>query len=136
MLSGQIVVTARVVLGVVFAVAAAGKLRSRQRFTELAGSLAPLGGPSTDWRPVAAVLVAGEAGTAVLLALPATTGIGLAASTTLLVGLSAGIARVLRRGRVLRCRCFGSAGAPLRRGWRSVAHRLSPPACAHPSAPA
>ncbi len=114
MFASQFVLTARIVLGVVFAVAAAGKLRSRQRFTEFTASLAPLRRPGTDWRPVAAAVAAGEAATAILLALPGTTAAGLAAATALLVALSAGIVASLARGRELRCRCFGTTGATLR----------------------
>lgn len=114
MLSAQFVLGVRIVVGVVFAVAAAGKLRSRQSFTEFAGSLAPLGRPGTDWRPVAAAVATGEVGTAVLLAVPGTTGIGLAAATALLLALSAGIGSALARGRELRCRCFGTSGSTLR----------------------
>jgi hypothetical protein len=114
MFAAQFVVTARIVVGIVFAVAAIGKLRSPRRFTEFADSLAPLGRPGTDWRPVAAAVAAGEVATATLLALPSTAGAGLAMATALLAALAAGIVTSLTRGRELRCRCFGTGGATLR----------------------
>lgn len=107
--------TSRALLAVVFAVAFHGKAVRRGAFVDFARSLAPLG-PVFGSRPVAAAVVAAEAGAAVLLVLPGLPVAGLAAAAALLAALSAGIALVLRGRRPVRCNCFGTGGAVLDTG--------------------
>jgi hypothetical protein len=106
--------TCRALLGAVFLAALAEKLRSRGAFTELAESLRELGGlPAPTWIGVGAVLVVLEATVVALLA--AAPAAGFALALALLASFVAVLARALRQGRRVRCRCFGAAGGILGR---------------------
>ncbi len=115
MLGAQFVLAARVLVGLVFAVAALGKLAGRNRLTEFADSLAPLGWSPVGWLPVAAGTAVAELAVAVLVGFPATAGLGLGLATAVLLVFCAAIARSMRLRRRVTCRCFGRAGAVLGR---------------------
>ncbi|MFB9683465.1 MauE/DoxX family redox-associated membrane protein [Amycolatopsis plumensis] len=115
MLGAQFVLAARVLVGLVFAVAAVGKLAGRRRLTEFADSLAPLGRSPVGWLPVAAGTAVVELATAVLVAFPATSRLGLGLGAVVLLVFCAAIVRSLRLGRRVTCRCFGRSGAVLGR---------------------
>jgi len=115
MLGAQFVLAARVMVGLVFAVAAVGKLAGRQRLTEFADSLAPLGRSPVGWLPVAAGTAVAELAVAVLVGFPATSRPGLGLATAILLLFCAAIARSMRLGRRVTCRCFGRSGAVLGR---------------------
>ncbi|MGA8117620.1 MAG: MauE/DoxX family redox-associated membrane protein [Actinocatenispora sp.] len=114
MLSGQLVLAVRVLTGIVFAVAAFGKLRSPRHFAGFVTSLAPLGVPASLRPAVAGAMAVAEAATVVLVALPGTVPVGLAAAAALLVVFCAGIAYAVRTGRAVPCHCFGSTGSELK----------------------
>jgi uncharacterized membrane protein YphA (DoxX/SURF4 family) len=114
MIGAQIVLAARVVVGLVFAVAALGKLGSRQRILETSAALAGLGRPPVlNWPALAVALAGMEAATAILVALPATQRLGLLLGAALLVVFCSAIAVSLRRRQTVTCRCFGGAGGVL-----------------------
>jgi hypothetical protein len=100
----------RVLLAATLVVAAVGKLRSRTAFAVFAETLSDLGWRSQRWRLLAAALLpAAELGSAVLLAVPASRMWGYVAALVLLLSMTVIGAAMLRRGRRLRCRCFGRA---------------------------
>lgn len=99
----------RVVLGFVFAVAAAGKARSSNDFADSLTSL----GIRRYTRPTAFAVIAAEVICVVLLAVPSTARWGHALALALLVAFSAGIALTVRSRAVVACRCFGSNGRQL-----------------------
>ncbi|WP_086841155.1 MauE/DoxX family redox-associated membrane protein [Amycolatopsis kentuckyensis] len=115
MLGAQFVLAARVLVGLVFVVAAAGKLAGRVRLTEFADALAPLGRSPVGWLPVAAATAVAELAVAVLVGFPATYRPGLGLATAILLVFCAAIARSMRLGRRVTCRCFGRSGAVLGR---------------------
>jgi hypothetical protein len=115
MIGAQIVLAARVLIGLVFAVAAVGKLAGRVRLTEFADSLAPLGRSPVGWLPVAAGTAVAELAVAVLVGFPATGRLGLGLATAVMLVFCAAIARSMRLGRRVTCRCFGRSGAVLGR---------------------
>lgn len=100
----------RVLLAVTLAVAALGKLRGRAAFAAFAETLQDLGWRSAAARRVAAAaLPAAELGSAALLAVPAAGIWGYAAALVLLLAMTTTAAAAVKRGRRLRCRCFGRA---------------------------
>jgi len=108
---------ARVLIGVVFAVAFVGKVRNRKAFDEFVRSTRAMGVlPSALVRPVSVVVVAAELLVVLALAVPTreagALGFGLAAA--LLAAFTVGIAVSLTRGKRASCRCFGGKGTPLR----------------------
>lgn len=96
----------RTVLVIVFAVALASKVHSRNNFRAFADSLSALGA-----RRLAGIVVAAEAAVVVLLALPTVWGFIVAIG--LLAVFIAGIVRVVQGKRKVNCRCFGAGGAEL-----------------------
>ncbi|WIY00819.1 hypothetical protein QRX60_43325 [Amycolatopsis mongoliensis] len=113
MIGAQFVLATRVLIGLVFAVAAVGKLAGRVRLAEFAASLAPLGRSPVGWLPIAAATAVVELAAAALVAFPATYRLGLGLATAVLVVFCAAIARSMRLGRRVTCRCFGRSGAVL-----------------------
>jgi hypothetical protein len=112
----QIDLFCRVVLGVVFVVAAAGKLRGRgaQRATRV--TVRAFGITSGALATVIAVsLPFAELAVAVLLVIPPVAMLGYVLAGGLLIGFSAGVAVALRRGQRVPCRCFGASEAPIGR---------------------
>jgi hypothetical protein len=106
----------RVLIGVVFAVALAGKLRGAIAFADFVGSVRRMGVlPPVLARPAAVAVVTAELAIVLALAVPVREpgllGFGLA--TSLLAVLIAGIAISLRGGNREPCRCFGRSEAPL-----------------------
>jgi thiol-disulfide isomerase/thioredoxin len=115
-----------VLLAVVFATAASGKL------TDLEGTrdaLAGFGVPDALSGPMALVLPAGELAVAVLLLFGATRVAGAAGALGLLAVFSVAIIANLARGRTPECHCFGRLhSAPA--GWSTVARNAVLAACA------
>lgn len=99
-------IAARSLLMLVFAVAVISKLRSASAFREFADSLSTLGA-----RRFAGAVVAAETATVVLLAIPV--GWGYLLVIALLTVFIAGIARAIRAGQPVACRCFGAGGRKL-----------------------
>ena len=106
----SLLVAARVLLGVVFAVSAASKTRPadhrafRRTVRDWTGDRVPAG-------PAAVTLVVLEAAVPVLLAVrPAA---GLALAVVLLAAFTAAIVVQLRRGSAEGCRCFGNTSSPV-----------------------
>jgi hypothetical protein len=95
----------RLVLLFVFAVAVAGKLRSRRTWREFTGSVRDLGIRAA--RPVAAVTIATEFAVVVSMALPGLVRAGFVLALALLAGLTGGVLVALRNGSQASCRCFG-----------------------------
>ncbi|NUR62931.1 MAG: hypothetical protein HOV87_30400 [Catenulispora sp.] len=110
-------ISLRTLLGVVFAVALGGKVRSRRSFADFAASLHELRwlpGPARAAAPVAVVAV--EAASIVLLAVPATVPWGFGLTFLTLAVFTASVGWSLRRGETVRCRCFGTDSGPMG-GW-------------------
>jgi hypothetical protein len=111
-----VLVSCRLLLLVVFAAAALGKLGSRRAWTGFRQSVRGLGlVPDRATRAVAAAVVGGEVATVALLVFSATVPAALALAAALLAAFTASILVTLRRGVRAPCRCFGSASLPLSR---------------------
>lgn len=105
---------ARTLLGVVFALALAGKLRGRRSFARFAASLREIGWLPTPARAAAPFAVVAVEGVSVLLlAVPATVPAGFALALVTLAGFTASVGWSLRRGETVRCQCFGSDTGPM-----------------------
>jgi hypothetical protein len=106
----------RGLIGLVFAVAVAGKVRGPAAYREFASWLAALPVPLARNRALPAILVAAEAAIVLLVAVPvgpaaATAGLALAAAC--LAVMTAGTVAIVRRGARVSCRCFGASQTPL-----------------------
>jgi hypothetical protein len=107
-------VFARTLLGVVFALALAGKLRNRRSFTQFAASLHEIGwlpGPARAAAPFAVVAVEGVS--VLLLAVPATVPAGFVLALLTLAAFTASVGWSLRQGQTVRCQCFGTDSGPM-----------------------
>lgn len=110
-------------VGLVFAVSSASKLRGRMAFVEFVRTtrvLATATVPRYEMsrggaRRTAVVVVSGETAVPVSLVVPGTAEIGLGIAILLLTAFGVGIAAAMRRGLRTSCRCFGSSTAPLGR---------------------
>ncbi|MER7280080.1 MauE/DoxX family redox-associated membrane protein [Dactylosporangium sp. NPDC000244] len=101
-----------VLLVVIFAVSAAGKARSRAAFDEFAGSLTELRlVPRRRRRPVAAAVIAVEAGLVALFAVPGGARLAFPAAAALLTVFAVAIEITVRRGVRASCLCFGARSA-------------------------
>ncbi|MBB5874162.1 formate/nitrite transporter FocA (FNT family) [Allocatelliglobosispora scoriae] len=113
-----VAVACRVVLAVVFVVAAVGKLSGRAAYRDFVSSLRQMRVVPSRWAgPLAGIAVAVEVAVVVLLAVPrdvaAAAGFVLAAG--LLAVFAGAIGLSLRRGNTQPCRCFGRSATPLGR---------------------
>lgn len=114
-------VFARCALGVVFAIAVAGKVSGREAFRSFARSLADMRIlPARLITPVAAASAVVEALVIVLVAIPLRWAgqAAFAVAVGVLVALTAAIVLSLRNGNRAPCRCFGASRTPL--GMRHV----------------
>jgi uncharacterized membrane protein YphA (DoxX/SURF4 family) len=89
--------TARCALGLVFLVAVAGKVRSRDAFREFRRSVPGLA-PGLPATATSVAVGAAEAAAVVLLAVPRTAPAGFALAGAVLLAFTAGIHRALRGG--------------------------------------
>ncbi|MEU3604570.1 MauE/DoxX family redox-associated membrane protein [Streptomyces sp. NPDC035033] len=110
----------RAALVLVFAAAVLGKTGNAESFRSFASSVETLGRVSAARAPVlAAGVVLAEAAGALLLAWPATYGgrlpalTGLLTATGLLASFTYAVARALRAGKRVACRCFGTSAGPV-----------------------
>ena len=102
-------VCCRVLVGTVFLLAVAGKLRGRAELSAFTESLGGFGLRSAPLRSALATCVITAEGVAVvLLAVAPAVGLGLAASV--LVVFTAAVVAAKASGREVRCRCFGADG--------------------------
>jgi len=103
----------RALIGLVFAVSAVAKLRSRPAFRSFTSWLAALPLPLVRGRPtmVATAMAGTEIVVVVLVAVPASARAGLLLAAAVLAVLAAGVHIALRRGANAPCRCFGATGA-------------------------
>jgi hypothetical protein len=109
-----VVIAARVMLVVIFAIAFAGKVRNRSAFTRFTDSLGDFATWNTRLQlPVAVMVVTAEATIVVLVALPATVGWGLAIGGLMITVFTAAALHARRNGRQPMCNCFGAAGTAL-----------------------
>jgi len=109
-----IAVFGRVLLAVTLAVAGLSKLRGRAALAAFAETLQDLGWRSQPARRAAAVaLPCAELGSAALLVVPPAAIWGYGAALVLLAAMTATAGAAVRRGKRLRCRCFGRAEEPI-----------------------
>jgi hypothetical protein len=113
---GQLGVGCAALVAVVFGFAAAGKLRDRGAWADFVATTRQMA-PGLPARPAAVAVVGGEVVTT-LLAIAAIAlrdnvveALAFLGAGALLASFVSGIARVLRAGTAVRCRCFGSTGA-------------------------
>lgn len=102
-------ISLRTLLGVVFALALGGKVRSRRSFADFAASLYEirwLPAPVRSAAPVAVVAV--EAASVLLVAVPATVAFGFGLVAATMVVFTASVGWSLRHGDTVRCQCFGA----------------------------
>ncbi|NUR28020.1 MAG: methylamine utilization protein MauE [Catenulispora sp.] len=113
----------RLLLALVFFVAAASKLRGRNDLAEFRAAVREFG-VGARWSSTAAgVVIAGElaAGSLMLADATALAGLGLAAA--LLITFTGAIGAAVRRGTTTNCRCFGASDQPL--GMRHVVRNVT-----------
>ena len=116
---GYLEVAARLLVGTVFVVALAGKVRGAGAYAAFEASLRQMRVvPEALVRPAAAASLAAEAAVVALLAVPREwAGLaGFALAAGLLSVFAAAIALSLRGGNRAPCRCFGASATPLGRG--------------------
>jgi hypothetical protein len=114
-LSGAIGVGCCWLVAVVFAISAAGKLRTsgvRAAFRRSVADMAVL--PARAVGPVAVSVPIAEAATVVLLVIPSTAVLGCVLALALIAAFTTGIVIVLRRGTKAVCLCFGTTERPYR----------------------
>ena len=112
-----LVLAARLVLAVCFAVAGGAKLADREGTRE---AVVAFGAPARLAGPLALILPVAELSVAVLMLFSATSVAGAAAALGLLVLFSAAIAVSLARGQAPECHCFGQLhSSPA--GWKTLA---------------
>lgn len=111
----------QIALIAILATAVVGKLRGRAAWLAFVASLTPFAGTASRRARLALGVVIAEAGAAVLLAVAPALGAVTAASVFAV--LAGGAALVVARGLIVRCNCFGRAGAPL--GWFHVGRNLA-----------
>lgn len=117
---------ARLLLGAVFLVAAAGKLRDREAFRR---SVAAFGFPASLAGAASVLIPIIEIVAAILIIRAPSAWLGARASLTLLLVFTAAIAINLARGRTPSCSCFGSAASePI--GPATLVRNLALAACA------
>ncbi|MEU6881927.1 MauE/DoxX family redox-associated membrane protein [Streptomyces sp. NPDC046712] len=112
---GYALLACRLLVGVVFAASAAGKLRSATAFRAFEGATRSMGVPGRLARPVAVTVVAAECAVPFLLAAGPAGAPGLGLAVVLVVAFSAGIVGVLRRGTRASCACFGASSTVIGR---------------------
>jgi len=110
-----VLLAVRLLVGIVFAVSATGKLRGVAAFRHFEESARSMGVPARLSRPVAVSVVAGECAAVVLLARGPGGAPGFALILLMLVAFTTAIARALRSGTKASCACFGATTAPLGR---------------------
>jgi hypothetical protein len=105
----------RCLTGLVFAVSAFSKLRSRSAFREFTAWLAGLPVPLARSRPakVAAAMATAEVAIVVLAALPWTARAALVLAAIVLATFTAGTWLAIARGAGAPCQCFGTSATPL-----------------------
>lgn len=105
----------RLLIGIVFAASATGKLRGAAAFRGFEDSARAMGVPARVSHLVAVAVITAECGTVVLLALGPGGAPGFVLTLVLLAAFTTGIVRVLRRGTKASCACFGASTAPIGR---------------------
>jgi uncharacterized membrane protein YphA (DoxX/SURF4 family) len=105
----------RLLVGIVFAASATGKLRGAAAFRGFEDSARSMGVPARLSRPVAVAVVAGECAAVVLLTLGPGGAPGFVLTLLLLAAFTVGIVRTLRTGTKASCACFGASTAPIGR---------------------
>lgn len=104
----------RALIGVVFAVSAFSKVRSRSEYRAFMRWLGRLPLPAAlRGAPVAATVAVAETAIVVMLIPTATAAAGLALAATMLLAFAAGTLVTVRGGRVVPCRCFGASQSPM-----------------------
>ncbi|WP_244224336.1 MauE/DoxX family redox-associated membrane protein [Corallococcus sicarius] len=102
----------RLLLAVVFALAAGSKARSRESFKDFTRTLGSFGVPKAlAGAPLAAAVVLAEALCVLLLLAAAPAGYALA--LMLLGGFTLGLVRAWRGAAPVSCRCFGASATPV-----------------------
>ncbi|MER5903689.1 MauE/DoxX family redox-associated membrane protein [Streptomyces mirabilis] len=105
----------RLLVGIVFAASATGKLRGAAAFRGFEESARSMGVPARLSRLVAVAVVVGECAAVVLLALGPGGAPGFVLTLLLLAAFTTGIVRSLRSGTKASCACFGASTAPIGR---------------------
>ncbi|MBT2511842.1 hypothetical protein J7I98_40020 [Streptomyces sp. ISL-98] len=105
-----VIVSGRVLLGLVFLCSVAGKLRSADAYRAFRLSVAQLAPPlRRRTKAVAPLVIAAEAAVLVALVVPASVTVGFAAGAFLLAGFALALTGVLRRKENAACHCFGGS---------------------------
>ncbi|MBL1082292.1 hypothetical protein JK359_09900 [Streptomyces actinomycinicus] len=105
-----VLVSGRVLLGLVFLCSVAGKVRSAEAYRAFRVSVARLAPPlRRRTKAVAPLVITAEAAVLMALVLPASVKVGFAAAACLLAGFSMALIGVLRRKESAACHCFGGS---------------------------
>jgi hypothetical protein len=103
----------RVLLGTVFVVSVASKVRSRSAWRSFSSWLTGLPLRPASHRGAPAGLVAAESAVVLLVAWPEGPAAGLITGSVLCLALTIGLVLALRRGSRQPCQCLGSSSEPL-----------------------
>lgn len=111
---GYLSLGCRLVITGIFLVSLGSKIRGRAQYREFVAATAALtGSRAPHARRLAGLTVVAEGAVALLTALPLTAPAGLLLAIGVLSVFTYALVRVLRRGRVVTCRCFGSSTTPV-----------------------
>lgn len=110
---GYGILAARVLVGVVFAASAIGKLRGVTALRDFEEAVRGMGLPAFLVRPVAFTVVAAECAIPLLVAAPLGAAAGLSLAAVMLMGFTVVIAGLLRRDAPASCHCFGGSSLPV-----------------------
>ncbi|CAM5356913.1 MauE/DoxX family redox-associated membrane protein [Streptomyces pilosus] len=105
-----VIVSGRVLLGLVFLCSVVGKVRSAEAYQAFRLAVAQLAPPlRRGTKAVAPLVIAAEAAVPAALVVPATVNVGFATATALLLVFTLALAGVVRRKGSAACHCFGGS---------------------------
>ena len=111
---GYLTLGCRLIIAGIFLVSLGSKVRGRAQYREFVAATTALTGARAPYaRCLAGLTVAAEGAVALLTALPQTALAGLLLAVGVLSVFTYALVRVLRRDRVVTCRCFGSSTTPV-----------------------
>jgi hypothetical protein len=110
-MTGFLVLTTRITLGVVFGFAVWSKMRGRAEFRDWVAGLGIV--PARLTGPAAVAMIVVEGGAVLLIAVPSTEVAGLMLAGVVLAGFAGAIGLLRYRRVPVTCRCFGASAGPM-----------------------
>ncbi len=107
-----VLICCRILIGMVFLLSAAGKIRGRRNFSDFVTAAHELA-PGLPARMVAPAVIAVEAASVVLLIFDDTIAFGFLVALGLLAAFTAVIGAAVIKDKKVACQCFGASSAPV-----------------------